>query len=134
MQLTIERLNRILYNSKAKTLYLLNVLTFVNSFVAFGLLTYAYGFYLTNAEVLRIFFFLNVVIILFALIYIIKLLYSFQRRVFLQRTAIELALMLFLLFNGASYHIFDLKILYNISEFLKYQHVSSFYQVTTTFL
>ncbi|MDO1449866.1 potassium transporter TrkG [Rhodocytophaga aerolata] len=134
MLLSIEKLNRLLYNSKARVHSLLNLLTYINSFAAFSLLTYVYGFYLTSSEVSSIFIFLNAVILLYTVIYLVRLLYAFQRITFLRNTIVEIALMGFLVYNGVSYYFFNSNVLYILSQLLGYENVGAFYEVATTLL
>lgn len=134
MRLTIEKLNRALYNSKPKVQALLNIVIYINSILAFGLLTYVYGFYLSSGEVSSIFILLNLVILLYTGIYLIRLLYAFQRVTFLKETLFESLLILFLLYNGISYYLLDYTLLYSLSRLLGYVHVNAFYEVVTTFL
>jgi hypothetical protein len=54
-QLTTERLNRLLYNSKDRVYSLLRIVTYINSTVAACLLVYGYGFNLSVTETTRVF-------------------------------------------------------------------------------
>jgi len=130
--LTTERLNRGLYNTKNRVYSLLRLLTYICSLTAITLLIYGYGFNLTNEEVTKIFGVLDGVVTVFVMIYLTRLLYSFNRKAFLKRTITEALMMSVLFINGIFNYIFGYNILYIVSEYLEFNNFRSFYEVVTT--
>lgn len=131
-QLTTERLNRLLYNSKDKVYSLLRLFTYINSIVAACLLVYGYGFNLSTAETSRIFGYIDLIYAVFIVIYLIRLLYSFQRRAFIRRTSTEAIIMLLLVTNGFIKNLLEFNILYEVSLWLGIKNYNPFYEIIST--
>ncbi|QHT67326.1 ATPase [Rhodocytophaga rosea] len=130
--LTVEQLNRSLYNSRNKVEYLLNLLTYLNSLFAISLLIYQYGFHLTLEAISRIYTLLNGVVILFIIIYLIRLLYAFQRKAFLLYTLPKTVLLLLLLINGFAPFFFNESILFSLAQVFGFNNYLAFYQLTSS--
>jgi potassium uptake TrkH family protein len=130
--LTTERLNRLLYNSKDRVYLLLRIVTYINSTLAACLLVYGYGFNLTVTETSRIFRFIDLIYVVYIVIYLIRLLYSFQRRAFIRRTSTEALIMASLVVNGIVNYIFGVRFLYEIYLWLGIDNYNSFYEIVST--
>jgi trk system potassium uptake protein len=131
-QLTTERLNRLLYNSKDRVYSLLRIVTYITSTVAACLLVYSYGFNLSSVETSRIFSYINLVYVAFIIIYLIRLLYSFQRRAFIRRTSTEAVIFLLLVVNGFINHVLGVNLLYEVSLWLGIKNYNAFHEIIST--
>ncbi|MDO1444749.1 potassium transporter TrkG [Rhodocytophaga aerolata] len=131
-QLTTERLNRLLYSSKDRVYFLLKIVTYINSTLAACLLVYGYGFNLSTEETSRIFKLIDLVYLVFVIIYAIRLLYSFQRRAFIQRTSTEAVIMFLLVINGIITNVFAFSILYQTSLWLGIKNYNAFHEIVST--
>ena len=125
-QLTTERLNRLLYNSKDKVYFLLRIVTYINSTLAACLLVYGYGFNLSTAETSRVFSYIDLIYLTFILIYAVRLLYSFQRIAFIRRTTTEAVIFSLLIINGILNYITGFRILHHIYLWLGIINYNSF--------
>lgn len=130
--LTVERLNNRLYNSRERVYTWLRYITLFNSLIAIGLLIYGYGFNLTHEAVSGVFGWLDIIFGSFVLVYLVRLLYSFHRNEFIQRTRTEAFIMALLIINGIANYIFGFKFLYVVSNWLEFKNYTSFYEVVST--
>jgi potassium uptake TrkH family protein len=131
-QLTTERLNRLLYNSKDSVYFLLRIITYINATVAACLLVYGYGFNLSAIETSTIFHYIDWVYLVFIVIYLIRLLYSFQRKAFIRRTNTEAVIMSLLVVNGIINYVLGFRILYEIHLWLGIKDYNAFYEIVST--
>jgi potassium uptake TrkH family protein len=131
-QLTTERLNRLLYNSKDRVYLLLRIITYINSTLAACLLVYGYGFNLTAIQTNRIFGYIDLIYLVFIVIYLTRLLYSFQRRAFIRRTSTEAMIFSLLVLNGIINYVVGFRILYEIYLWLGVENYNAFYEIVST--
>jgi trk system potassium uptake protein len=113
-----ENLNKLLYSSKSVAYTLLRVSGLFFSIASVGMLTYAYGFYHELDELKNLFFILNLLFGTYVINYLIRLLYSFHRVEFLNRTWFEGFLMLIIVFNMIFLHFFEMKPLHEAYQML----------------
>lgn len=131
MQLTTERLNRVLYGSRERVFYLLRLFTYLNALTAIGILVYGYGFRLAREEVSWIYGWLDVTFAVFVALYLVRVLYSFHRRDYVKQTITEALMMGMLLVNGVFNYIFGYKILFYLSERLEFESYTAFYEIVS---
>ncbi|PKV63169.1 TrkH family potassium uptake protein [Pontibacter ramchanderi] len=111
-----EQLNRLLYGSKLRAYMLMRRTTYTLTIVAIGLLLYAHGV-VTDPEILHmIFYAIDAIFGVFVVIYLLRILYGFERAKFLRRTWFEGILMGIILVNLLSTYLFNFPIIYNIFE------------------
>ncbi len=131
-----EQINNLLYNWRERSFSLLKVISTMNALVGVILLIYRYGFLLTDAEIENIFANIDLVFLVFGLVFIIRLVFSIQRKEYLLKTWFEAALIFFLFGHGIINYIFNVKpvllffeVLGYTYPLLSYQHFLSFYLV-----
>jgi trk system potassium uptake protein len=105
----LENLNKFLYNSKSTVYTLLRICGLFFSIASIGVLIYAYGFYHDLEELEKCFLILNLLFSTYVINYLLRLLYSFHRKEFLNRTWFEGLLMLLIIFNITFLHFFEMK-------------------------
>jgi trk system potassium uptake protein TrkH len=114
----IENLNKFLYNSKARAYNILRLSSILFSILALAVLIYSYGFY-HELEELRFYFkVLNILFGTFVINYILRIIYSFHRSDFLERTWFEGIIMLIIIFNMFFLYFFNLKPLHEAYQVL----------------
>jgi trk system potassium uptake protein TrkH len=114
----IENLNKFLYNSKSRAYSILRISSIAFSLIALGVLIYAYGFYHELEELKFYFIILNCLFGTFVINYILRIIYSFHRSDFLERTWFEGIIMLIIVFNIFFLYFFDLKPLHEAYQVL----------------
>ncbi|MBF8962589.1 ATPase [Pontibacter sp. FD36] len=111
-----EQLNRLLYGSKLRAYMLMRRTTYTLTIVAIGLLLYAHGV-VTNPETIQLIFYaIDAILGVFVVIYLLRILYGFERVKFLRRTWFEGVLMAIILVNHVGTYLFDFPVIYNIFE------------------
>jgi trk system potassium uptake protein len=111
-----EQLNRLLYGSKLRAYMLMRRTTYTLTVVAIGLLLYAHGV-VTDPDTIQIIFYaIDAILGVFVVIYLLRILYGFERLKFLQRTWFEGILMAIILVNHIGTYLFNFPIIYNIFE------------------
>ncbi|EJF08055.1 MULTISPECIES: TrkH family potassium uptake protein [Pontibacter] len=111
-----EQLNRLLYGSKLRAYMLMRRTTYTLTIVAIGLLLYAHGVVTDPDTVQLIFYAIDAILGVFVVIYLLRILYGFERVKFLRRTWFEGALMAIILVNHVGTYLFDFPVIYNIFE------------------
>ncbi|PVY42972.1 TrkH family potassium uptake protein [Pontibacter virosus] len=97
-----EELNRALYGSKLRAYALMRRTTYLLSLVSVGLLIYAHGIAQKPEMVQLLFNAIDAILSIFVIIYLFRILYSFERKKFLRRTWFEGLLMAIILLNEVS--------------------------------
>lgn len=111
-----EQLNRLLYGSKLRAYMLMRRTTYTLTLVAIGLLLYAHGV-VTDPEKLQVIFYaIDGILAAFVVIYLFRILYSFERLNFLRRTWFEGMLMAVILVNQLGTYVFGFPVIYNLFE------------------
>lgn len=95
----LETLNKLLYSSKSSAYFTLRFASLISSFFAFGLITYAFGFYLDQKSLEMAFRGIDIIFFSFLVNYFLRMLYSFKRVSFTKRTWFELAIILIVIIN-----------------------------------
>ncbi|MBC5773737.1 ATPase [Pontibacter sp. KCTC 32443] len=111
-----EQLNRFLYGSKLTAYALMRRTTYVLTILSVGLLIYAHGVVESPIELRYLFYAIDAILAVFVLIYLLRILYSFERIKFLKRTWFEGVLMAIILVNQVGTYLFDFPVVYNIFE------------------
>ncbi len=111
-----ESLNRNLYGSKLLVYTIIRRTTYVLTILAVGLLLYAHGVVKDPGRLQQLYYAIDAILVVFVLIYLIRILYSFERLKFLQRTRFEGALMGIILVNEFSTYVLQAPLIYNLFE------------------
>jgi trk system potassium uptake protein len=111
-----EQLNRLLYGSKLRAYMLMRRTTYTLTTIAIGLLLYAHGVVVDPDRIQVIFYIIDGILGVFVLIYLLRILYGFERVKFLKRTWFEGILMGIILVNHIGTYLFSFPIIYNIFE------------------
>ncbi|MDO6390292.1 potassium transporter TrkG [Pontibacter sp. BT731] len=111
-----EQLNRLLYGSKLWAYMLMRRTTYVLTIVAIGLLLYAHGVVTDPKTLQLIYYAIDAILGVFVLIYLLRILYGFERLKFLQRTWFEGMMMALILINHVSTYLFNIPVIYNVFE------------------
>ncbi|WP_299702295.1 potassium transporter TrkG [uncultured Pontibacter sp.] len=111
-----EQLNRLLYGSKLRAYMLMRRTTYTLTIVAIGLLLYAHGVVTDMDTIQLIFYAIDAILGVFVVIYLLRILYGFERVKFLRRTWFEGILMAIILVNHVGTYLFNFPIIYNIFE------------------
>jgi trk system potassium uptake protein len=111
-----EQLNRLLYGSKLRAYMLMRRTTYTLTVVAIGLLLYAHGVVTDPDTIQLIFYAIDAILGVFVVIYLLRILYGFERLKFLQRTWFEGMLMGVILVNHIGTYLFRFPIIYNVFE------------------
>ncbi|MBD1397009.1 ATPase [Pontibacter sp. JH31] len=111
-----EQLNRLLYGSKLRAYKMMRRTTYTLTIVAIGLLLYAHGVVVDHDTIQIIFYAIDAILGVFVLIYLLRILYGFERVKFLKRTWFEGSLMAIILINHIGTYVFGFPIIYNIFE------------------
>jgi trk system potassium uptake protein len=111
-----EQLNRLLYGSKLRAYKIMRRTTYTLTTVAIGLLLYAHGVVVDPDTIQHIFYAIDAILGVFVLIYLLRILYGFERVKFLKRTWFEGMLMAIILVNHIGTYLFKFPIIYNIFE------------------
>ncbi|MAX80216.1 MAG: ATPase [Crocinitomicaceae bacterium] len=126
-----ERINLWLYDSKKRVLSTLRIVSFFVSFAAVATIIYRHGFPVTDNEEHQLFVIIQASFAFYILHYFIKFIYDFKPLDFLRRNWFEGLLMLFLIIEAASYHLFDTILISNAISKLGFK---SFGRFTNLFL
>ncbi|MCC9138900.1 TrkH family potassium uptake protein [Pontibacter silvestris] len=111
-----ESLNRFLYDSKMQVYTIMRRSTYVLTLLSIGLLIYAHGV-VESPVVLRILFYaIDAILAIFVVIYLLRILYAFERDKFLRRTWLEGIFMSIILINQLGTYVFGVPVVYNVFE------------------
>ncbi|PTX19331.1 potassium uptake TrkH family protein [Pontibacter mucosus] len=111
-----ESLNRFLYDSKLRAYALMRWTTYVLTILAVGILLYAHGVVEDPATLRKLFYAIDGILAIFVVIYLLRILYAFERLKFLRRTRFEGFLMLVVFINEFSTYVLGIPVIYNIFE------------------
>lgn len=111
-----EQLNRLLYGSKLRAYMLMRRTTYTLTIVAIGLLLYAHGVITDPDDLQLIFYTIDAILGVFVLIYLLRILYGFERVRFLRRTWFEGMLMAIILVNHIGTYLFNFPVIYTVFE------------------
>ncbi len=108
------------------------IVTFLSSFFAFFTLIYGYGFELSEQRFHSAMFLLELTFVVFVLSYLVRLVYAFKKRDFLKNNWIEGVLMLLIVVQVVSHHIFDVPLITNIFRQLGFSNIKDLYHLFIT--
>jgi hypothetical protein len=111
-----ESLNRFLYGSKLTAYTIMRRTTYVLTLLAIGLLIYAHGVVESPARMQMLYHAIDAILVVFVLIYLLRILYAFERVKFLRRTWFEGVLMGIIFLNESTTYILDFPLIYNVFE------------------
>ncbi|WP_266204420.1 TrkH family potassium uptake protein [Pontibacter kalidii] len=111
-----ESLNRFLYGSKLKVYALMRYTTYTLTILAVGILLYAHGVVEDPTTLRRLFYAIDGILMVFVVIYLLRILYAFERVKFLRRTRFEGLLMLVVFINEFSTYVLGVPLIYNIFD------------------
>jgi potassium uptake TrkH family protein len=111
-----ERLNRALYGTKLTAYALMRRTTYVLSLVSVGLLVYVHGIVEDPMTIQRLFYAIDGILAIFVIIYLLRILYTFERVKFLQRTWFEGILMAIIFINEMGTYLLGVPVVYAIFE------------------
>ncbi len=124
-----ESLNRFLYDSKLRAYAFMRLSTYVLTIVSLGLLLYAHGVVESPVKQGHLFYAIDAILSVFVLFYFLRILYTFERWKFLQRTWFEGILMTIILINQVCTYIFDFPIIYLFFEGIGIPLSVEFYRI-----
>jgi trk system potassium uptake protein TrkH len=127
-----ESLNHFLYESRDRFYAIIRAVTFIISFAAIGLLTYRFGFSLTEQQERQVFFGLDLVFAVFVIAFLVRWLYAFRRTKFLRKHLFEGILMLIILINGLSVYVFNYQLIPELLARAGIAEPINFYQGAVT--
>ncbi|WP_299818973.1 potassium transporter TrkG [uncultured Pontibacter sp.] len=111
-----ETLNRVLYGSKLIAYTLMRRTTYTLSVLAVGLLIYAHGVVESPVRLQMLYYAIDGILAVFVIIYLLRILYAFERSKFLRRTWFEGFLMFVILINQVCTYMLGFPVIYNIFE------------------
>ena len=111
-----EELNRVLYGSKLRAYAIMRRTTYLLALLSVGLLVYVHGVAQDQETVQRLFYAIDAILAVFVLIYLLRILYTFERVNFLKRTWFEGVLMAIIFINEISIYVLDSPVIYNLFE------------------
>ncbi|MEJ8758302.1 potassium transporter TrkG [Pontibacter sp. H259] len=128
-----EQLNRFLYGSKLTAYALMRRTTYLLTFLSVGLLVYAHGVEQDPTMLQQLYYGIDAILAIFVLIYLLRILYTFERIKFLKRTWFEGALMSLILVNQVSTYLLGIPFIYNIFENIGIPLSVEIYRVLVSF-
>ncbi|PKV63168.1 TrkH family potassium uptake protein [Pontibacter ramchanderi] len=111
-----EGLNRALYGSKLKAYALMRRTTYLLAILSVGLLIYAHGIAQEPATIQLLFNAIDAILSIFVVIYLLRILYAFERVKFLKRTWFEGVLMALIFINEVTTYGLGESIIYTVLE------------------
>ena len=112
--MTTEELNRLLYGSKLRAYALMRRSTYLLTLLSIALLVYVHGIVQDPAMEQRVFYIIDGIFAVFVVIYLLRILYAFERVKFLKRTWFEGILMGVVFTNLVGTYLLRLPIIYNL--------------------
>lgn len=103
--------------------------TYTLTLVSVGLLLYAHGVVESPVQQQYLFYAIDAILAVFVIIYLLRILYNFERWKFLKRTWFEGTLMGIILINHVCTYIFRYPIIYNLSEGVGIELSVEFYRL-----
>ena len=123
-----NQLNKSLYGWQGRAMKFVRVVSFVNVIAAIVHLIYRYGFILTQGEIDGIYGNLDFIFLAFALVYMVRWLFAFQRVAYFKSTWFEFLLIAFIVIHGIANKLFDFKIILYYLELFSVDHADKNYQ------
>ena len=114
--MSTETLNRALYGSKLKAYMIMRYTTYTLSLLSIGLLILAHGVVEEPWQLNALFTAIDGILFIFVLIYLLRILYAFERVRFLKRTWFEGLLMMVVFLNGLFTYGFGIPLIYDVFE------------------
>ncbi|TPE42594.1 TrkH family potassium uptake protein [Pontibacter mangrovi] len=111
-----ESLNRFLYDSKLRAYSIMRRTTYVLTLTAIALLVLGHGVVKDPVMLRMLFRAIDGIFSIFVLIYLLRILYTFERRKFLRRTWFEGVLMLIVFINQVFTYGLDIPIIYDLFD------------------
>ncbi|HEY4652659.1 MAG TPA: potassium transporter TrkG [Pontibacter sp.] len=111
-----EQLNRLLYDSKLKAYALMRGTTYLLTVLSVGLLVYAHGVVESPVTLQHLYYVIDGILAVFVLIYLLRILYTFERLKFIRRTWFEGTLMAIILVNLVGTYLLNLPVIYTVFE------------------
>lgn len=130
----IEQLNHLLYGNQERIARVLRIINTLNTSVIVLLLLYCYGADLEADDISAVFNWLELTISIYALHFLVRWLYSLNRRAFIKENLFESILVGFFLFVGLT-NTLGLYLFYNVFLLLEFADYRFFYEsVIATYL
>lgn len=114
--MSTERLNRLLYGSKLQAYALMRRTTYLLTLLSVALLVYVHGMVQDPDTVQRLFYAIDGIFAVFVVIYLLRILYAFERKKFLKRTWFEGILMAIVFINLVGTYVLRIPVVYNVFE------------------
>ncbi|WP_161888754.1 TrkH family potassium uptake protein [Pontibacter russatus] len=111
-----ESLNRFLYGSKLRAYALMRHTAYTLTGAALGLLIYAHGVEQDPMMLNKLYKAIDAILSIFVLIYLLRIVYAFERAKFLRRTWFEGILMGIIFLNEFSTYVLGFPLIYNLFE------------------
>ncbi|WP_299702293.1 potassium transporter TrkG [uncultured Pontibacter sp.] len=111
-----EELNRALYGSKLRAYALMRRTTYLLAIISVGLLIYAHGIAQKPETIQLLFNAIDAILTIFVIIYLLRILYTFERKKFLRRTWFEGILMAVILVNEVSTYGLQESLIYTLFD------------------
>ena len=130
----IEQLNHLLYGNQERIARVLRIISTINTSAIVILLLYCYGADLEANDISLVFNWLELTISIYALHFLVRWLYSLNRRTFIKENLFESILVGFFLFVGLT-NALGLYLFYNVFILLDFADYRFFYEsVISTYL
>ncbi|MFT2008032.1 TrkH family potassium uptake protein [Pontibacter sp. 13R65] len=114
--MSTETLNSYLYDSKLKAYALMRRTTYVLTTLSIALLIYAHGVVESPVELQVLYYAIDAILAVFVVIYLLRILYNFERVRFLRRTWFEGLLMGVILVNQVGTYLLGFPVVYILFE------------------
>ncbi|MFD2245801.1 TrkH family potassium uptake protein [Pontibacter ruber] len=109
-----ETLNRALYGTKLTAYAIMRRTTYLLTVLSVGLLVYAHGVVEDPKKLQLLFYIIDGILAVFVFIYLLRILYNFERVKFLRRTWFEGVLMAIILINQVGTYLLGIPVVYNV--------------------
>jgi Trk-type K+ transport system membrane component len=130
-----EQIKSILYGWRSNALGFASGLSYFNVTAATVLLIYRYGFILSPEDMQDVYTNVDVIFLLFAVIYLIRFTFAIHWGDFLKRSWFELLLVVFILANGVANKLFDFKpVLYYMEQWAVENAEKNYHDVLSLYL
>ncbi|TXK50486.1 ATPase [Pontibacter qinzhouensis] len=116
--MSTETLNRYLYDSKLKAYAIMRRTTYILTILSIGLLIYAHGVVKSPVRLQILYYAIDFILAVFVIIYLLRILYNFERVRFLRRTWFEGVLMAVILVNQIGTYLLHFPLVYIFFEWL----------------
>lgn len=122
-----EKINEILYDTRERVKEVLSIVNTFTLFLALGSLIYSLGFDLENDEITRVFNWLQLLIVVFVIDYILKMVYETNRVKYFRQHFLE-SVMIVICFVIFFFLIFGIEIIYFVFLLLGFTDYRLFYE------